>query len=84
MTERIVNNCIVFGPRRGNARIIQNFAETAGRTVLTPENEAVRVAPDALTFEVEPVVSLAVAVWPPEVPPSDGSQLYSTTNELRY
>ena len=42
---------------------------------VAPSNEADRVAPVALTFEVEPVVTLAVAVWPPEVPPPDGVQL---------
>ena len=42
---------------------------------LSPENEADRVAPVALVSEIEPVVTLTVAVWPPEVPPPDGSQL---------
>ena len=48
---------------------------------VAPEKEPDRVAPVALTFVVEPVVTVAVAVavWPPEVPPPDGSQLYSTT-----
>ena len=40
-------------------------------SVLTPSNEADRVAPVALTFEDE----TAVMFPPPEVPPPDGSQL---------
>ena len=38
---------------------------------VAPSKEADRVAPVALTFDVEPVVTFAVAVWPPEVPPPD-------------
>ena len=40
--------------------------------MLTPVNEADRVAPVALTLLAEPVVT--VPVWAPEVPPPDPLQ----------
>ena len=50
---------------------IRNPASCGYESVLTPENEAVRVAPDALSLKEE----TAVMFPSPEVPPPDGSQL---------
>ena len=49
---------------------------------VAPSNEADRVAPVALTFDVEPLVTVAVAVGPPEVPPPDGVQLATLKEKL--
>ena len=50
---------------------IRNPASCGAGEVLTPSNEAVRVAPDALSLKEE----TAVMFPSPEVPPPDGSQL---------
>ncbi len=46
---------------------------------VAPSKEADRVAPVALRLELEPVVTVAVAAWPPEVPPPDGSHFLKVT-----
>ena len=46
---------------------------------VAPVKEADRVAPVALLLELEPVVTVAVAVWPPEPPVPDSPHLYVTT-----
>ena len=48
---------------------IRNPASCGAGEVLTPSNEAVRVAPDALSLKEE----TAVMFPSPEVPPPDGS-----------
>ena len=60
---------------------IRNPASCGAGKVLTPSNEAVRVAPDALSLKEE----TAVMFPSPEVPPPDGSHWAFTpqiTNRL--